>query len=133
MPIALVDVNTIVTDDYFNTFLGGYARTRLGLTDDQQSTYAARQYGLNRVLEALRRRVPPIHYHDLVSPEELRDATCYAAAEHLYQLAITSPNDVHDTQRQIWAEKFDHEMNGLMLTLRDGIQVPAESIHVGRR
>jgi hypothetical protein len=133
MAIELVDVDQLVTEDDLNTWLGGHVRERLGLTDWTGSSKHARQYALNRSLEALRRRNPPLTFSDLVFPQELNDAIKYGAAEHLYQLAMTGPGDVHDAQRKIWEDKFDREMSGLILTLSGGDTVPAGSISAERR
>ena len=133
MAIELVDVDQIVTEDDLNTWLGGHVRERLGLTDWTGSSKHARQYALNRSLESLRRRNPPLQFSDLVHPQELSDAIKYGAAEHLYQLAMTGEGDVHDAQRKIWEDKFDKEMNGLMVTVSGGDDIPAGSVSAERR
>jgi hypothetical protein len=133
MAIELVDVDQIVTEDDLNTWLGGHVRERLGLSDWTGSSKHARQYGLNRTLESLRRRNPKIMFSDLVYPQELSDAIKYGAAEHLYQLAMTGDGDVHDAQRKIWEKKFDNEMNGLMVTVASGDDIPAGSVSAERR
>jgi hypothetical protein len=133
MAIELVDVDQIVTEDDLNTWLGGHVRERLGLTDWTGSSKHARQYALNRSLESLRRRNPPLQFSDLVYPQELSDAIKYGAAEHLYQLAMTGEGDVHDAQRKIWEDKFDKEMNGLMVTVSGGDDIPAGSVSAERR
>ena len=133
MAIELVDVDQIVTEDDLNTWLGGHVRERLGLSDWTGSSKHARQYALNRSLESLRRRNPPLQFSDLTYPQELSDAIKYGAAEHLYQLAMTGEGDVHDAQRKIWEHKFDAEMNGLMVTVAGGEDVPAGSVSAERR
>ena len=133
MPIEIIDVDQIVDEENLNNWLGGHVRERLGLSDWQGSSKHARQYGLNRTLEALRRRNPSVSFSELVYPQELTDAIRYGAAEHLYQLAMTAGGDVHDAQRKIWETKFDREMNGLIVTVSGGEEVPAGSVSSERR
>ena len=133
MPIEIIDVDQIVSEENLNDWLGGHVRERLGLTDWQGSSKHARQYGLNRTLESLRRRNPAVSFSELVYPQELTDAIRYGAAEHLYQLAMTAGGDVHDAQRKIWEVKFDREMNGLLVTVAGGELIPTGSVSSERR
>ena len=132
MAIASVDVDNICSEQELNDFLGGLAQHKVGLQNAQGSTKYARQFALNRVLEMLQRRSPPIIYSDLQAPAELKHAVLYGAAEHLYQVAMTSGDDLHDKQRELWEQKFDKEVRGLVLTLSGDAQVHAGALEVER-
>lgn len=131
----MADVNDILTDDAFNTFLGGQVRGATGLSPDAwyELSTPAREYAFNRVLESLRRRTPSIEYTDLSDPTELLDAVRYGAAEHIFQMAMTEAGDIFDTQRLIFAEKYRNEINGLSPTLVDGSSSSPRTFNVERR
>lgn len=137
MPITEVDVDLIISDQEFDEWLGGHVRS--GPTHLQPSTWQdskpARQYALDRVLEALRRRTPPIEYGDLNFPKELSLAVLYGAAEHLYQIASSTgvESDILWAQREKWETKFDNEISGLTPTLTSGLRGPSGSFGVSRR
>lgn len=137
MAIEDVDVNDIVDDDELNEFLGGFVFSdTMGLKPEMwDNTKPARQYALNRVLEALRRRTPPIRYADLMYPEEMKLAVLYGASEHLYTLALSTNmiGDVYVKQREIWEQKFDNEVSGFTPTLLGGIRGSSRSFGVSRR
>lgn len=136
MPIATVDVDTIVSDQALDEFMGGQVKTGpMGLAPEtwQNAAKPARQHALNRVLEALRRRTPPIVYADLAQPTELADAVMYGAAEHLWSLAMTGPGDLGDTRRKYYGDKFDAALDGLTPTLSGGLRGTARSFGIERR
>lgn len=137
MPIETVDVDDLVTDKVFDDFLGGQVFTsdmRLAPEEWENGAKPARQYALDRTLETLRRRTPPIDYSDLAYPSELRLAILYGAAEHLYQLAMSTGQgtDIYEKQRQLWSEKFDAEVTNLAPTLVSGV-LGTSGIAVARR
>lgn len=134
MPIQAVDVSTILDDEDLYQY-DPAIRTRQELAPDewQKTTLVARQYALDRTLEALRRRVPPIRYSDLASPEELRLTIIFGALEHLYELAMTSEDSVHGVKRRLYAERFEQSINGLSPTLSNGERGPNTMIPVSRR
>lgn len=138
MPIQDTDVNDIVNDKDFDNWLGGFVFSGpMALAPDVWSKAGtpARQYALDRILEALRRRSPPISYGDLQYPSELRLGVFYGAAEHLYQLAMSTAGggDLYSKQRELWAEKFDDFIRGLTPTLSDGHRGASGGFGVYRR
>ena len=137
MPIFDVDVDDICTDEDLDEFLGGQVHSGpMNLQPDAwQDAKPARQYALDRVLEALRRRTPPIDYGQLSFPKELKLAVLYGAAEHLYALSKTTniEGDVYEGHRRMWEQKFNEEISGLVLTLASGQRVSGGSFGVFRR
>lgn len=139
MAIEIVDVDTLVTDTELDDFLGGQVYSGdidLAPEEWNQQAKVARQYALDRTLEALRRRSPPIAYSDLTYPQELRLAILYGAAEHLYQLAMSTAQvgDVFAKQRELWAEKFESEIANLAPTIGGSETVYSSgSFQTGRR
>jgi len=137
MPITTVDVDLIISDEDFDEWLGGHVRS--GPMQLQPSTWQdskpARQYALDRVLEALRRRTPPIEYGQLQFPQELSLAVRYGAAEHLYQIAMSTgvESDIYMQQRMLWEMKFNNEISGLTPTLEGGVRGAAGGFAVSRR
>jgi hypothetical protein len=137
--MVFVDVDQVVSADAFDEWLGGQVFTGpMKLAPDMWNLHAkpALQYALDRFLASLNRRVPPILYSDLQDPTELRFGVMYGAAEHLYQLAMTSGQfgDLYMEQRKLWAEKFDAEITGFVPTLSGGLRGPsALTIAVLRR
>ena len=141
MAIENIDPDLITSDEYMNTLLGGQAYGNDALVELAPahwdgSTKPARKFALDRVLQYLRGKNPPIRYSDLINPEELALVVYYGAAEHLYQLALSTAQggDVFEHQRQLWATKFEDALSGLTLTLPDGETVSgAHGFTVGRR
>jgi len=138
MAIQVVDVDTIVSDDELDEFLGGQAflaDQKLNPESWNETSKPARQHALDRMLEALRRRVPPITYGDLSDPTELKLGILYGAAERLYQLAMSTAgfNDVYAKQRELYETKFDNEVSGFTPTLSGGLRGTSGSIGVSRR
>ena len=141
MPIEQGDVDAIVSEEQMNQFLGGQIRgddSMVSLAPEfwSENSLPARQYALDRVLDYLRRKVPPIYWSDLADPTELHLVIKYGAAEHLYQLAMSTAqtSDVFAEQRRLWAEKFDEAISSIALTLNDGEELPssAHGFTVGR-
>ena len=126
MPIQEADVDEVVSDEDFNEWLGGQGFG--GAVELKPAAWdslkPARQHALDRLLEALRRRVPPIEWGDMGYKSELRMPVMYGAAEHLYQLAMSTALDDSNFafQRKLWAEKFEDSLSGLTPTLTGGLR-----------
>lgn len=134
MPIQVVDVSDIVSDeDLYQYDPAIRSRQELAPDDWQKTTKVARQYALDRALDALRRRVPPISFSDLAAPEELKLTIIFGALEHLYELAMTSEDSIHSVKRRLYAERFERSINGLSPTLSGGERGPNTMIPVARR
>lgn len=128
MPIEDVDVDTILTDQELDDFLGGAVSTGpMDLAPEawQNKAKVARQFALDRILEYLRGRVPTIAYSDLAYPEEMKPGVKYGAAEHLYQLAMSTSQggDVYAKQRELYAEKFQDWLAGFQPTTDAGLVI----------
>lgn len=135
---TIVDVDLITDDDGFDEWLGGQVHSedmRLAPDSWEGSSKPARQYALDRILEALRRRTPPIRWGDLEDKSELRLAVYYGAAEHMYQLAMSTgaTPDVYEKHREMWEKKFDNEVSGLTPSLIGGLRGTANSFGISRR
>lgn len=137
MPIETVDVDEILTDKELDAFLGGqvFSGTMdLAPEEWQNKAKVARQFALDRILEYLRGRNPSISYGNLVYPEEMKAGVKYGAAEHLYQLAMSTAQvgDVYAEQRRLYAEKFTDWLTGFNPTLSTGTRVTMGGFSLGR-
>ena len=136
--MATPDVDAIVGEEEFDEFLGGQVfseDTMLAPDSWQRMSKPARQHALDRILDHLRSKTPPIYYSDLDDPTELKIAVMYGAAEHIYQLAMSTSQggDIFAKQRELWEKKFDDKIAGITLTLNTGFRVGMQGIQVSRR
>jgi hypothetical protein len=138
MGIAIVDVDLIVSDEELDDFLGGQLfRTDIRLAPEswEDTGKPARQHALDKILDALRRRTPPLDFSDLGDITELKLPVLYGAAERLYQLAMSTAagGDNFAKQRELYAEQFENSVNGLTPTLQGGFRGTARGHAVQRR
>jgi hypothetical protein len=128
------DANLVCTDDELNQFLGGELTNLIPLLWGGTAK-PARQYGLDVVLDFLSRRSPPIYYSDLQGPAQIKRAVLFGAAEHLFAVNLTTGNqsDLFAYKQQMYAKKFEDELQGLTLIVSGGERVSPGSISVGRR
>ena len=131
-----IDVDDVCTHDQLNEFLGGHLTSKQNL---QPSAWGdsepARQRALDRVLNALKRRTPPIREADLQDVTELREAVKLGAAEHLHMIATTSGADAElfAFKAKAFGKQFEDEINGLSPTLTGGGRGSTYSFAISRR
>lgn len=131
-----IDVDTVCTDEQLDEFLGGHLTANQHLQPADWATAApARQYALDRIMNALRRRTPPILEADLSDVTELKFAVMLGAAEHLHMLAASSGGDVEvfAFKAKTYARQFEDEISGLSPTLVGGGRGSSFSFSVSRR
>jgi hypothetical protein len=131
-----IDVNDVCTHSQLDVFLGGHLTANQRLQpqawDDSEP---ARQYALDRIVNALKRRTPPILEADLQDVTELRLACQLGAAEHLHMLASSGGGDAElfAFKAKAYGKQFEDELNGLSPTLRGGARGSSCSFAVVRR
>lgn len=131
-----IDVDDVCTDAQLDVFLGGRLTANQRLQPQAWTDAApARQYALDRVVNALKRRTPPILEADLQDVTELRLAVQLGAAEHLHMLAASSGSDVEvfAFKAKQYGRQFEDELNGLSPTLRGGGRGSSYSFAISRR
>lgn len=131
-----IDVDTICPDVDLDEFLGGQLTAGQHL---QPKAWAnakpARQYTLDRVMDALARRTPPIREADLADDTELKRAILLGSAEHLHTLAASSGADAElfAFKAREFGKRFDAEVNALTPTLVGGARGTTYSFAITRR
>lgn len=131
-----LDVDTILTDAELIEFLPNQATTGIELKPgDWDDLKPARQYALDRVLEAFRRRDPPIFEEDLQTPSQLKQVIRDGAAARLFRLAMTSgdKSDLFVENTHYYEELFTAGMLGLNPDLVDGQRGQLGVLTVSRR
>lgn len=123
-----MDAETVCTEAQLDEFLGGQLA---GQTRLVPSTWAnakpARQWALDRALESLARRRPPIREANIATPSELRAAVEYGAAHRLYDLAATSGSDAElfIVKARDYGKAFRAELEAMQITASGGeLQIP---------
>ena len=130
-----LDVDTILTDAELIEFLPG-AETGQELKPRAWTDLKpARQYALDRVLEAFRRRDPPIYAEDLATPSQLAPVIRDGAAARLFRLAMTSGDktDLFVENAHYYERLFVDGMLGLNPDLNDGQRGQVGVLSVSRR
>jgi hypothetical protein len=131
-----IDVDDVCTESQLDEFLGGQLGGNQHLRPQAwTSAEPARQYALDRVVNALKRRTPPILEADLQDVTELRLAVKLGAAHHLYMLAASSGDsaELFAFKARDYGKEFDAEVNGLSPTLRGGARGSTYSFSIARR
>jgi len=131
-----MDVESVCTEAELASYLAGQltGQTRL-LPPDWPDATQARQQALDEVLEALRRRVPPIREGDLSNVAELKRAVLYGAEKWLLWHSLTSagPDSVFAFKYSVAAKRFEAEMAGLTPTVTGILRGNATSFAISRR
>lgn len=137
MTAPTTDVDTIVTHDEFDEFLGRQLSQGSNLLPKgwNGSSKPARAWAYKEVLKALERRTPPVREADIITKSELKEAILYGAAHHVYALAITQGGEtpVFAVQMKHYGTKFGAEVTALRPTVTDGVRAHAHSIGITRR
>lgn len=131
-----INVETVCTHAQLDEFLGGHLTANQRLQPAAWvDSLPARQYALDRVVGALKRRTPPILEGDLSNVTELRFAVMVGAAEHLHMLAASGGGDVElfAFKAKTYAKQFEDEINGLSPTLVGGSRGSTFSFSIARR
>lgn len=131
-----MDVETVCTEsdlaDYLGDQLTGQMRILpAGWTDATK----ARQQALDDVLEALRRRTPPIREGDLVLPTELKRCVQYGAEKWLYWHSLSTAGDgsILAFKFKEAEKRFEREITGLTPTVTSVLRGNASSFSIARR
>lgn len=124
----MIDVDTIATDEDLDSELGGTGIAPLDalsilLRPGTTTARAARVKALERVLESLARRSPPVREAALLDVAQLQRAVVLGALEQLLEQAMTSDGDVFAVRRRLFAQRFAAELAGLTPRLSGGGRV----------
>jgi flavin-binding protein dodecin len=132
-----IDIEDVCTHAQLDEFLGGQLSAQAALLPRAWvgDSTPARQYALDRLVDALRRRNPPIREADLADVSELRHAVMNGAAAHIYRLGMATAGDaaLFDVQARHYEREFQSELTGLAPTLTGGLAGGGISISVERR
>jgi hypothetical protein len=131
-----IDVDDVCTESQLDDFLGGQLTAGKNLRPKAwASCEPARQYALDRILNAMKRRTPPILEADLHDVTELRHAVELGASERLYMLAASSGGDseLFAFMAKKYGDQFEDEINGLSPTLTGGARGSTHSFSIARR
>ena len=138
----MIDVDSIATDADLDEFLGGQALAGANMVPrawrdgaDEPTLRPARQWALEQILAAMRRRSPPIDPAQLADVSQLKQAILLGASERLYRLAMTGAGqaEVAYYQANAYAAQFASEINNLAPTLTGGVRATMRSRAVYRR
>lgn len=131
-----IAIASVATDAHVDDELGGQllAHVRMlpqGWTDIEP----LRQRALDIVVDALRRRTPPVFETDIADVTELRRAVVYGACAKLFEIAITAAGE-----GQVFALKWEHyermfrrEIESLVITGPEQQRIASRSPSISRR
>ena len=114
-----IDVEDVATDAQLNALLLGQLTANIKLLPVALADASTlRQWALDRTLQRLKRRTPPIFEADISDVTELRDAVLFGAAEKLFEGALSSAADgqVFHAKWQYYSAQFNSEINNLIVT-----------------
>lgn len=131
-----ISVDDVLTEAALDEYLGGQLTATVNLmpagwTDAEP----ARQWALDRVLQSLKRRTPPILEGDIADVTELRDAVIFGAASRLYDIALTSAGE-SEVMFHKWREydrKFNAELSSMVITGPASERIVSRSPSIMRR